>query len=284
VDALAGQATETLRAAGHAARLVGQGRRIGDTVRRTALTVGEDVLRPAPSSYLNVGIGPRRALTGHRAAIADLLDVRAARGTTLNDVALTVVSGALRQIALTRRTVPAPLKAMVPVSRRTAAEAGVPGNRIAFVSVSLPLHVRHPLRRLDLIAAQTRAFKADDRAAGNEAVLKAVGLLPGPLQDAAARFASSGRAYNLVVSNVPGPRVPVHLLGARCVEALPVIPLSDGHALSIGMLSLQDSICFSAYADPEALPEVNQLPGALSQSVLELVRAAGRRAPRSAVA
>jgi hypothetical protein len=171
---------------------------------------------------------------------------------------------------------------MVPVSRRTAEEADAPGNRISFVSVDLPLHVRHPLRRLDLIAAQTRGFKAADRAAGNEALLSAVGLLPGPLQDAAARFASSARAYNLVVSNVPGPRVPVHLLGAPCVEALPVIPLSDGHALSIGILSLHDAVCFSAYADPDALPEVFKLPAALSQGVLELVRAAGRRAPRRA--
>ena len=80
VDALADQATETLRAAGQAARLVGSGRRIGDTLRRTALTVGEDVLRPAPSSYLNRRIGARRALAGHRVAIDELLAIRARPG------------------------------------------------------------------------------------------------------------------------------------------------------------------------------------------------------------
>ena len=177
---------------------------------------------------------------------------------------------------------PAPLKAMVPVSKRTADEASAPGNRIAFVSVTLPLHVRAPLRRLDEVAAQTRAFKAGGRADGNQALLGALALLPGPLQDAAARMASSARAYNLVVSNVPGPRVPVHLLGARCIEALPVIPLSEGHALSIGMLSLHDALCFSVYADPEALPTARDLPAALSASALEMVRASARRAPRRA--
>jgi WS/DGAT/MGAT family acyltransferase len=208
--------------------------------------------------------------------------VKTARATTLNDVALTVVTGALRQLALARGTVPAPLKAMVPVNRRTPDDGDAPGNRIAFVSVELPLHIRAPLKRLDDIAAQTRAFKAADRASGSAALLGAVGLLPPLLQDAAARFAASARAYNLVVSNVPGPRVPVYLLGARCVEAYPVIPLSDGHALSVGMLSLSDALCLSAYWDPEALPEGEALPGAIAQSTLELVRASSKRASRAA--
>ena len=67
--------------------------------------------------------------------------------------------------------------------------------------------------------------------------------------------------YNLVVSNVPGPRMPVYLLGAECVEVLPAIPLSEGHALSIGVFTLRDSVCFGAYADPEALPQVRRAAG-----------------------
>jgi diacylglycerol O-acyltransferase len=282
VDALADYGAESLRAARGLTRAIGTGRRIGDTVRRTALAIESDVLRSAPSSYLNRAISPRRRLAGHRVPIADLLDVKTARSATLNDVALTVVTGALRELALARGTVPAPLKAMVPVNRRTPEDGDAPGNRIAFVSVTLPLHMRAPLKRLDDIAAQTRAFKAADRASGSEALLGAVGLLPPLLQDAAARFAASARAYNLVVSNVPGPRVPVYLLGARCVEAYPVIPLSDGHALSVGMLSLSDALCVSAYWDPEALPEGEGLPGAIGQSTLELVRASAKRASRAA--
>jgi hypothetical protein len=170
---------------------------------------------------------------------------------------------------------------MVPVNRRETGDDGA-GNKIAFVSVRLPLNIRAPLRRLDDIAAQTRAFKQDGRASGSEALLGAVGLLPPVLQDAAARFAASARAYNLVVSNVPGPRVPVYLLGARCVEAYPVIPLSDGHALSVGMLSLADGLCLSAYWDPHALPEGEQLPAALADATAELTRAAARRGARAA--
>ena len=91
--------------------------------------------------------------------------------------------------------------------------------------------------------------------------MSGLGLLPRPLQAPVARYAASPRMYNLVVSNVPGPRMPVYLLGAECVEVLPAIPLSEGHALSVGVFTLRDRVCFGVYADPEALPQVGELPG-----------------------
>ena len=91
--------------------------------------------------------------------------------------------------------------------------------------------------------------------------MSGLGLLPRPLQAPVARYAASARMYNLVVSNVPGPRMPVYLLGAECVEVLPAIPLSEGHALSIGVFTLRDRVCFGAYADPEALPQVARAAG-----------------------
>jgi hypothetical protein len=86
--------------------------------------------------------------------------------------------------------------------------------------------------------------------------------------------------YNLTVSNIPGPRVPVYLLGARLVDAFPVVPLSDGHALSIGMFSYLDRMFFGVHAEPEALPDAGRLPGALNGARIELRRAAvARRTP-----
>ena len=90
--------------------------------------------------------------------------------------------------------------------------------------------------------------------------------------------------YNLVISNVPGPRMPVYLLGAECVEVLPAIPLSDGHALSVGVFSLRDRLCFGAYADPEALPQARELPGAIAAAAADLIRASGARGPLRLVA
>ncbi len=150
---------------------------------------------------------------------------------------------------------------MVPVSRRGAGEEAAMGNRIAFVFITLPVDVSDPLARLGSIRAETAAFKGTGRAGGGEALLQGLGLLPLPLQAPLARFAASPRMYNLVISNVPGPRMPVYLLGAECVEVLPAIPLSDGHTLSVGVFSLRDRLCFGAYADPEALPQARELPG-----------------------
>jgi diacylglycerol O-acyltransferase / wax synthase len=78
--------------------------------------------------------------------------------------------------------------------------------------------------------------------------------------------------------------MPVYLLGAECVEVLPAIPLSDGHALSVGVFSLRDSLCFGAYADPEALPQARELPGAIAAAAADLIQASGVREPLRRVA
>jgi len=278
VGALVDSSTEPLRALGRAARAAGSPSRLGGTLRRAALSVGEDVARSAPSSFLNPRIGPRRTLVGHTADVEALLAVKRARGGSLNDVALAVVAGALRQLALLRCVAPAPVKVMVPVSRRGEDEQAAMGNRIAFVFISLPVHLRDPLARLRAIVDQTAAFKATERASGGETLMRGLGMLPLPLQAPVARYAASPRMYNLVVSNVPGPRVPVYLLGAECVEVLPAIPLSEGHALSVGVFTLRDRVCFGAYADPAALPQVGELPAALSVATLELSASAAQPA------
>ena len=158
------------------------------------------------------------------------------------------------------------------------------GNRIAFVFITLPVNVRDPLARLEAIRAETATFKGTGRAGGGEALLQGLGLLPLPLQAPLARLAASPRMYNLVISNVPGPRMPVYLLGAECIEVLPAIPLSDGHALSVGVFSLRDRLCFGAYADPEALPQARELPGAIAVAADELIRASDVREPLRLVA
>jgi diacylglycerol O-acyltransferase len=280
LEALAERSAEPLRLSFGLARTAAnpaRSARLAGTLRRAALAVGEDMLRPAPASYVNAKIGPRRRLVGYTTPLEGMLEVKRAQDATLNDVALTVVAGALRELAHASGRVPRALKVMVPVSMRTTDEAASLGNRISFVFVELPVDLHRPLDRLAAVKEATKAFKRDGRASGGEVVMSALGMLPEPLKDRAAKLASSPRMYNLTVSNVPGPRVPVYLLGAELIEAYPVIPLPEGHALSIGMFSYRDRLCFGAYADPSALPAVNALPGALSASVLELCGRAGRR-------
>ena len=135
----------------------------------------------------------------------------------------------------------------------------------------------------------TAAFKSSGRPAGTGAVLGALGLLPDPLKNQAARIASSPRVFNLTVSNIPGPRFPVYMLGAELSEAYPVVPLAEQHSLSIGMFSYRDTLCFGMYADPQALPEVDRAarvprrrdPGARGPAQAAVARVTLRAAPRA---
>lgn len=290
LEALADRGAEGLRTVRNAARLAGspaRGLRIADTLRRAAMSVGEDLVRPAPSSYVNRPIGPRRTLVQHTAPLAPLLAARGAGGpgrprATLNDVALCVVAGALRLLSMRVGRTPEALRVMVPVSTRPAGEASGLGNRISFVFVELPVHLHRPADRLAAIVDATRRAKAEDRAAGGELVLRALGVLPDALKDRAARLAASPRLSNLTVSNVPGPRVPVFLLGCELREAAPVVPLPERHALSVGMFSYRDRMTFGVYADPIALPQVASMPAALAAAVAGLRHLAPARPARSA--
>jgi WS/DGAT/MGAT family acyltransferase len=276
LEAIADAGSESLRAVRATARIArspARSVRIADTLRRTALAVSEDVLRPAPSSYVNVDIGSRRRLVHHSTPVSALLEAKkAVRGATLNDAALTVVAGALRELAMRGGRTPEPLKVMVPVSTRAPEQTADLGNRISFVFVDLPVHRHRPLDRLTAIQAATSRFKESHRAAGGEALLGALGVLPEALKDRAAKLVAHPRMYNMTISNVPGPRMPVYLRGCELLEAAPVIPLPDRHALSIGIFTYRDMVTFSAYADPSALPEVDSLRAALNVAVLELDR------------
>lgn len=293
-EALARAASETLRLARGTARMarspVVAGLDAAATARRALRTLREDLLTGAPRSELNLPIGPERTLIRHREPVAGLLEVKRAAGTTLNDVCLAAVAGALRELDPRRGRAPRPLKAMIPVNVSDLGRDGWSGTRgngagnggggaarfgngISFVFVDLPIHLRSPELRLRRVHEETTAFKRGERAAGGEAIMELLGLLPDPVKDRAARLAGSARVYNLTVSNIPGPLFSVYMLGAELAEAYPVVPMSDNHALSIGMFSYRDAIHFGLYADPAALPEVRELPAALRASVRELERA-----------
>ncbi len=268
-------AEESLRAARGAARMAGEPRaaagRIAGTLRRAALATSEDLLRPAPSSALNARIGPRRTLIRHSVELDEVREVRVRAGGTVNDVCLAVVTGALRELTLARGDEPRPLKAMVPVNVRADEEAGALGNRISLAFVNLPLDTPRARTQLTRIRRDTEAFKRDERPAGAEAVLAGLGLLPDALRGVVARALASQRSYNLTISNIPGPDVPLYMLGAELIEAYPVVPMAEGHALAIGIFGYRDRLNFGLLADPEAFPQVRDLPGAMSASLSRLL-------------
>jgi WS/DGAT/MGAT family acyltransferase len=281
VDAVTDGALEQFRAARRVATLGMRPRatlRVAETMRRAALSLAEDVIRPAPDSFLNAEIGPRRALITERLPLARFTRIKQSRGVKLNDVVLAVVAGALRRFAATLEAEPAPLRAMVPVSVRAAADMPGEGNRITFAFVDLPLDEPDAARRLALVHERTQELKGSGRIAGSDALLRSMVQMPGFVKERAARLAASPRMYNLAVSNVPGPRVPLYVAGAMVEAIHPVIPISDGHAIAIGVLTYRDALHFTAYVDPAALPDAPQLASLFRNAVAELEHAVGRGA------
>ena len=291
VEAAAGTASDMFGLARGAARFALSPRRqatkLAETVTRVATVVRDDMLTPAPASAVNVPIGPQRTLVRHRAQMSEirragrrprLASTANGERITVNDVYLATVAGALRTLALRRGEAPQPLKVMVPVNLRDEEEHGPDGgNRIAFSFIELPLHVATADARLRRVHEATAAFKRSQRPAGSHAMLSAIGLLPDPLKSVAARFAASPRAYNVTISNIPGPGDPLYMLGAKLIEAYPIVPLSEEHALSVGVFGYLDHAHFGFYADPRALPEVGDLPEAIAAEIRALAGPPRRR-------
>jgi len=251
--------------------------------RRIATAVAEDVLPPAPPSQLNGRIGPRRTLIGYHAPRALL---RAARGNggTLNDVGLTAVAGALRTLALRRGDRPdEPLKTMVPVSMRRIGDEDA-GNQIAMVYMPLPIHLPTSAGRLEFVRAETARLKHTDRPVNTQAFVQAAGLVPPPLRTPVVRALATPRQFNLTVSQSPAPRGSLYLLGCELEEVYSVVPIAQGHALAIGMVRYRNELFFGSYADPDALPEVRDLPGLLQAELEELAATAAAARGRPATA
>jgi diacylglycerol O-acyltransferase len=283
LDSLADSALEQFRTARQVARLglsPGTGLRVADNVRRAAMSLAGDVLRPAPSSLLNVEIGPRRRLVRHALSLTRLNGLRRGSDYTLNDVVLAICAGALRKLMLQASDPPHDLRVMVPVSMRQSGDAEAQGNRIAFAFVELPVSEPVPSARLARVHATMSELKQSGKVAGTDLLLRSAGALPEPFKKRAAQLAASPRLYNLTISNVPGPRFPLYAAGGRVRSVYPVIPIPDGHALSFGVLTYEGRVHFSAYADPDALPRAGRLPIMLEDALEEL---SASLAPRSSV-
>ena len=91
------------------------------------------------------------------------------------------------------------------------------------------------------------------------------------MQQTVARVIASPRTFNLVVSNIPGPTVPLFMLGCPLQATYPVVPLADDHAVSVGMTTVRDRACFGVYADREALPDVGMLARDIDDAITELL-------------
>jgi WS/DGAT/MGAT family acyltransferase len=229
-----------------------------------------------PASPFDVQIGPNRRFAMTEAPFQHFKDVKDALGGTVNDVVLAVVGGALHRVLRGRRepTRGRTLRVMVPVSVR-AGDDGPLGNRVAPAFVDLPVGARAPARRLGIVRDGTRHLKESMMAMGADTIIGLGAYAPGGLLGAAARAASRGPWFNLVVSNIPGPQQPMYLAGARLLASYPSMPLGENSALSIACSSMGGTMAFGLTGDWDGMPDVDRLALALDESLAELAKAAG---------
>jgi diacylglycerol O-acyltransferase len=226
-------------------------------------------VRAAPSSVLNTELSPLRHLVRTQHSLEDLKAVKQAHGTTVNDVMLAAVAGAVRAYLIRRGEQPAALKAMVPVNVRSSGD--VLGNHISFVFAHLPCDEPDPLIRLRRVHDTMSQRKRDGEPEGADLALKAAALTPPAVQHTLSRFIASPRTFNLVVSNIPGPAQPLYMLGCPLQSTYPIVPLADRHALSVGMTTVRDLACFGIYADRETLPHADELASDIDEAITELL-------------
>ena len=216
--------------------------------------------------------------------VADLKAVKNVLGGTLNDVVLATVSGALRSFFTLRGVDPEGLtvRALVPVSVRSQDERGALGNRVTQMTAPLPVDRADPGARLAAVRATTAGLKESRQALGGE-VLTAISewTVPNVLVQAV-RLAARARPYNLIVTNVPGPQIPLYLQGALMRTAYPVVPLFENLALVVGLFSYNGGLFWGVNGDWEKLPDLHDFVLGLEHSFEELQRVAAAAAPRAA--
>jgi diacylglycerol O-acyltransferase / wax synthase len=255
-------------------------RHVASRVAGAALGMGAVAragLRSAPPSPLNVRIGPHRRFTWVRGDLQQFKAIKNALGGTVNDVVLAAVAGALgrhlqRHGELEAETT---LRAMVPVSVRADVERGALGNRVAAMWASLPVGESDPVARLLAISDEMSGVKESGQAVGAQVLTEMTGFASPTIMAQAARLSARQRMFNLVVTNVPGPQLPLYMLGRRLERMFPMVPLAANQALGIAIMSYDGQLNFGLNADYDALPDVELLAQDLTDSIAELADAAG---------
>jgi WS/DGAT/MGAT family acyltransferase len=231
---------------------------------------------PAPKVPLNVEIGSHRRFEWVRGDLAQYKRIKDALGGTVNDVVLAVVAGGLRNW-LDRRGIATEgleLRAQIPVSIRAADEQGQLGNRIAAMRAPIPVYVEDPVARLQTVTAAMDGIKQSKQAVGAETISRLNDFAPPTLLAQAARINFSTRLFNLVVTNVPGPQVPLYLLGRELEDCFPVGFLPPNQALFIAIMSYNGGINFGLLADFDSMKDIGVLVEGLEDSLAELLEAA----------
>ena len=233
----------------------------------------------APRTSFNLAITPHRRVCFGEVALEDLKTVKNHFGCTVNDVVLALCAGALRRYLLARGELPAePLIALVPMSVRAEEDRLSGGNRLSAMLTSLATEIADPIERLRTISAAMSEAKSQESLIGADVLTDWTEFTLPALIGGAARLISSMRlfdhvrpAFNVTISNIPGPPFPLFLAGARVAGIYPLGPVVEGAGLNMTVMSYCDTVYFGLNGCRTTVPGIAELPAMITESLDELL-------------
>jgi WS/DGAT/MGAT family acyltransferase len=260
----------------------------GPFLRRRTGEVDADPIpqTPAPRTPFNRSITPHRRYAFFSMSLADVKKVKSAAGTTLNDVVMAISAGALRRYLEEKKALPKdPLTAMVPVSIRSAEERQAYTNRVGSILCTLATDVEDPLERLRRIhEAMKNAKRASDAVPANLLQDWTQVATPALLAQAARIIARTkildrmNPPFNVVISNVPGPRESLYCAGAELQTFYPVSAVAEGQGLNITVQSYRDHLDWGLIACRELVPDLWRFKDLFAEALEELEKAVALKA------
>jgi diacylglycerol O-acyltransferase len=234
----------------------------------------------APATPFNKPIGPHRRWSFRTVPFEDVRAVKNASGTTVNDVVMALCAGALRRYLLDHDALPdVPLISAVPVSVRTEEQKGTGGNRVSTMMAALPTNLEDPSERLQAAHEAMRAAKEQHGAMPADLLADVTQFAMPALAGQAARLSARLRLlerinpFNLIISNVPGPNVPLYYAGAKLLTYYPLSAIAEGQGLNITVMSYGGGLHFGLIADRDLVPDLDVMAGYLVDELKVLVHA-----------
>ncbi len=285
------------RTAGHTAvqpfRLANVVARSVPALARAGLKMSTGDLKsagPVPRTRFNGCVSPHRVFDGKSFALDDLKFIRTVvPGSTINDVVLTICGGALRKYLEDKEELPVDsLVAMTPISVRAPDKQKSAGNQVSAMTVAIGSDIADPMERLELVFEHTTSSKELTNAVGAKTMTDYTQFIPSTTAGLAARLYSGLNLanrmklpMNCVITNIPGPNVPLYMTGARLVTQFGLGPILDGMGLIMPVFSYGGQITISISSCREMVPDPAFFAECIQESFDELHAAAKARAKSS---
>jgi WS/DGAT/MGAT family acyltransferase len=280
-DELARRAAFPVSMVRSAAGIVSDPERITANVQRSARGLAEILtagLSPSARTPLNTDVGPYRRFDWTTTAISEIREIRDAFGGTLNDVVLTCAAGAIGDFMRRHNFTleDEPFRVQVPMNIRGTDETGGPGNRVALLMAELPIEETDDVARLDLVREATTGAKGSGQRDGLEVLGEFSDRVYPDLLVMFGRIAIAQRSFNIVITNIPGPRDPAYLGEAQMQEIYPLVPLAEQQGLGIALFSYNGDLHWGFHADWDTIPELHDLVDGVDAHFGRLLDAARR--------